>query len=142
MELPNERERGQPLVVQTNGRPRSRSATAREERENGQMLKSPWLGGCCEVVDNDVVMLQANQQRLHSRTKPRGQDKKRAVAGTAAPTIEDEAWRDRFGSVRGGPVLRQRRDKETTKEDKWTGRQTGWGKREGATGRGRPQQAR
>ena len=68
------------------------------------------------MVDNDVVMLQVNQQRLHSRTKPRGQDEKGAVAGTVAPTIGDEAWRDRFGSVRGGPVLRQRRDKETTKE--------------------------
>ena len=33
------------------------------------------------MVDNDVVMLQVNQQRLQSRTKPRGQDEKRAVAG-------------------------------------------------------------
>ena len=43
-------------------------------------------------------------------------------------------WRDRFGSVRGGPVRQQRRDKETTKEDERTGRQTGrgggWGKGE------------
>ena len=62
------------------------------------------------MLDSDVVMLQVNQQRLHSRTKPRGQDEKGAVAGTFAPTIGNEAWRDRFGSVRGGPVLRQRRD--------------------------------
>ena len=75
--------RGQSLVVRSNGRPRSRSATAREERENGQVLNSPWLEGCCVVVDNDVVMLQVNQQRLHSRTKPRGQDEKGTVAGTA-----------------------------------------------------------
>ena len=34
------------------------------------------------MVDNDVVMLQVNQHRLHSRTKPRGQDEKGAVAGT------------------------------------------------------------
>ena len=94
------------------------------------------------MVDNDVVMLQVNQQRLHSRTKPRGQDEKGAVAGTAAPTIGKEAWRDRFGSVRGGPVLWQRRDKEMTKEDKRTGRQTGGGEGWGATGQGRPQQAR
>ena len=64
------------------------------------------------MLGSDVVMLQVNQLRLHSRTKPRGQDEKGAVAGTFAPTIGNEAWRDRFGSVRGGPVLRQRRDKE------------------------------
>ena len=57
------------------------------------------------MVDNDVVMFQVNQQRLHSRTKPRDQDEKGAVAGTVAPTMEAEAWRDRFGSVRGGPVF-------------------------------------
>ena len=106
------RKGGQPLVVQSNGRTRSRSATTREERENGPVLNSPWLRGWCEVVGNDVVMFQVNQQRLHSRTKPRGQDEKGAVAGTVAPTIGDEAWRDRFGSVRGGPVLRRRRHKD------------------------------
>ena len=36
-------------------------------------------------------------------------------------------WRDRFGSDCGGPVLRQRRDKETTKEDKRTGDRQGAG---------------
>ena len=50
--------------------------------------------------------------------------------------MENEAWRDHFGSVHGGPVLRQRKDKKTTKEDKRTGRQTGggdgWGKHYGA----------
>ena len=59
------RKGGQPLVVQSNGRTRSRSATSREERENGPVLNSPWLRGWCEVVGNDVVMFQVNQQRLH-----------------------------------------------------------------------------
>ena len=72
----------QSLVVRSNGRPLSRSGTAREERDNGQVLKSPWLEGYSEEVDNDVVVLQVNQHRLHSRTKPRGQDEKGAVAGT------------------------------------------------------------
>ena len=39
----------------------------------------------------------------------RGQDEKGAVAGTVAPTIGDEAWRDRFGSVRrAGPAAEER----------------------------------
>ena len=41
-------------------------------------------------------------------------------------------WHDLFGSDCGGTVLRQRRDKETTKKDKRTGRQTekgGWRER-------------
>ena len=75
-------EEGQSRVVQSNGRPLSRSATAREERDNGQVLESSWLEGNREVVNNDVVVLQVYQQRLHSRTKPRGQDEKGAVAGT------------------------------------------------------------
>ena len=86
-----------------------------------------WLKGCCEVVGNDVVMLQVNQHRLRPRTKPRGQDEKEARAGTAAPTMESEAWRDHFGSVYGGPVRWQRIDKEATKDDRRTGRQTGGG---------------
>ena len=118
----------------SNGRPHSRSATAREERENSQLLNSPWLEGGCEVVDNDVVMLQVNQHRLRSCTKPRGQDEKEARAGTAAPTMESEAWRDHFGSVYGGPVRLQRIDKEATKDDRRTGRQTGGG--EGGETRG------
>ena len=91
------------------------------------------------MVDNDVVMLQVNQHRLHPHTKPRGQDEKEARAGTAAPTMENEAWRDCFGSVYGGPVRRQRIDKEATKDDRRTGRQTGGGERGklgGTTGRG------
>ena len=59
--------------------------------------------------------------------KSQGQDKEEARAGTIAATIGNEAWRDRFGSVHGGPVLRQRIDKEATKDDKRTGRQTGGG---------------
>ena len=35
---------------------------------------------------------KVNQQRLRSRTKPRGQDEKEARARTAAPTMESEAW--------------------------------------------------
>ena len=57
----SKRKGGQWLVVRSNGSPHSRSATAREERENGQVLNSPWLKGCFEVVGNDVVMLQVNQ---------------------------------------------------------------------------------
>ena len=30
--------------------------------------------------------------------------------------MESKAWRDHFGSVRGGPVRRQRRDKEETRK--------------------------
>ena len=84
------------------------------------------------MVDNDVVMLQVNQHRLRPRTKPRGQDEKEARAGTAAPTMESEAWRDHFGSVYGGPVRWQRIDKKATKDDRRTGRQTGGGE-EGET---------
>ena len=54
---------------------------------------------------------------------------------------QDKPWRDHFGSVRGGPVRRQSKDKEMTKEDRRTGRQTGRGGRvgeAGTTGRGRP----
>jgi len=36
--------------------------------------------------------------------------------------MENEAWRDRFGSVYGGPVRPQRIDKEATKDDRQTGR--------------------
>ena len=54
-ELQIQRGRGQPLTGQTNGRQRSRTATARGQRENGQRLESPWLRGCCEVLsDSDV----------------------------------------------------------------------------------------
>ena len=37
--------------------------------KNEKMVKCcmPWLEGCCEVVDNDVVMLQVNQHRLRPR---------------------------------------------------------------------------
>ena len=100
---------GQPLVVQSNGRPRSRSATAREERENGPVLNSPWWRGWCEVVGNDVEMFQVKQQRLHSRTKPRGQDEKGAVAGTA-----DQALKTKHGeialdlSAAAGPAAEER----------------------------------
>ena len=45
-----------------------------------------------------------------------GQDKKEAKAGTSAQSMESKAWRDHFGSVRGGPVRRQRRDKEETRK--------------------------
>ena len=41
--------------------------------------------------------------------------------------MESEAWRDHFGSVYGGPVRRQRIDKEATKNDRRTGKQTGGG---------------
>ena len=41
--------------------------------------------------------------------------------------MENEAWRDHFGSVHGGPALGQRKNKKMTKEDKLTGRQTGRG---------------
>ena len=44
---------------------------------------------------------------------------------------ENEAWRDHFGSVHGGPALRQRKNKKMTKEDKLTGRQTGGGELRG-----------
>ena len=78
-------------------------------------------------------MLQV-RKGLHSRARPQGRDEKEAKAGTTPPTMENEAWRDHFGSVHGGPVLRQRKDKKMTKEDKRTGRQTGrgggWGKEE------------
>ena len=47
--------------------------------------------------------------------------------------MENEAWRDHFGSVHGGPALRQRKSKKMTKEDKLTGRQTGRG---GGRGKG------
>ena len=57
------------------------------------------------------------------------------------PSITREPWlgpETKHGEIAldlfGGPVLRQRRDKETIREDKRTGRQTGggegWGKRE------------
>ena len=80
-------------------------------------------------------MLQVHQQGAsRSRTRPQGRDEKEARAGTTPPTMENEAWRDHFGSVHGGPVLRQRKNKKMTKEDKRTGRQTGrgggWGKGE------------
>ena len=48
-------------------------------------VESPWSS---KVVSNDVVMFQVNQQRLHSRTKPRGQDEKGAVAGTAVQALK------------------------------------------------------
>ena len=83
------------------------------------------------MLDSDVVLPQVDQQRLHSRTKPRGQDEKGAVAGTVAPTIKNEAWRDRFGSVRGRPVRRQsrQRDDQGRQEDRKTdGRGDGWEK--------------
>ena len=71
---------------------------------------------------------------LDNGTRPQGRDEKKARAGTTPPTMENEAWRDHFGSVHGGPVLRQRKNKKMTKEDKLTGRQTGrgggWGKGE------------
>ena len=41
--------------------------------------------------------------------------------------MESGAWRDHFGSVYGGPVRWQRIDKEATKDDRRTGRQTGGG---------------
>ena len=83
--------------------------------------------GVVEVLDIDVVLPQVDQQRLHSRTKPRG--------------IKNEAWRDRFGSVRGGPVRRQsrQRDDQGRQEDRKTdGGGDGWEKGGGGTGRGRP----
>ena len=63
----SKRNRGQSRVVQSHGGSLSRSATARKERDNGQVLKSSWLEGNREVV-NDVVVRQVNQQRPHSRT--------------------------------------------------------------------------
>ena len=50
----SKRSRGQSRVGQSNGGSLSRSATAREERDNGQVLKSSWLDGNREVVNNDV----------------------------------------------------------------------------------------
>ena len=58
-----------------------------------------------EVLDRDVVLHQGQPARGFVLVlKPRGQNEKEAWAGTAAPTMEDEAWRDHFGSVYGGPV--------------------------------------
>ena len=41
--------------------------------------------------------------------------------------MENEAWRDHFGSVHGGPGPAAEESKKMTKEDKLTGRQTGRG---------------
>ena len=64
----------------------------------------------------------------------RGQDEKEAVAGTVAPTIGDEAWRDRFESVRrAGPAAeeRQGRPRKTSgQEDRREGGKGGGSERE------------
>ena len=57
------------------------------------------------VVD---VGLQGQPVEASFSDKPPGQDEKEARAGTAAPTMESEVWRDHFGSVHRGPVRRQR----------------------------------
>ena len=56
------------------------------------------------MVDNDVVMLQVNQQRLHSRTKPRGQDEKGAVAAEERQGDDQGRQADRKTDGRRGRV--------------------------------------
>ena len=41
---------------------RSPKYSRRGERESGQILETPWVRGCCEVLDIDVVKFQVNQQ--------------------------------------------------------------------------------
>ena len=93
-----------------------------------------WDDHWLEVRGNDVEV-QGRPAGQHSRTKPRGLDEKGARAGTIVEPSKANHGEINFGSVRGGPVRRQRKDREMTKEDRRTGRQTGkkrwggWGKR-------------
>ena len=111
----------------TGDRPTVGHALVRQPRGEDEKIARSWDQCSCEVLDNEIVMFQVHQQGLHSRTRPQGRDEKEARAGTTSPTMENEAWRDHFGSVHGGPALRQRKNNKMTKEDKLTGRQTGGG---------------
>ena len=69
-----------------------------------------------------VVEVQGRPAGLHSRTKPRGQDEKGAMAGTRvepSKTNHGEITLDLSAAASPGA-----RDKKTTKEDKRTERQT------------------
>ena len=82
----------------TGDRPTVGFVLVHQPRGENEKKARGWDHLSIEVLVVDVG-LQVNQQRLRSRTKPRGQDEKEARAGTAAPTMESEAWRDHFGSI-------------------------------------------
>ena len=87
-----------------------------------------------------VVEVQGRPAGLHSRTEPRGQDEKGAMAGTRvepSKTNHGEITLDLSAAT--GPAAGK-----TQEDDKRTERQTEGGmggSRGGGTGRGRPQQA-
>ena len=80
-----------------------------------------------------VVEIQGRPAGLHSRTGPRGQDEKGAIAGTRVEPRRQTMARSLWICPRR-PARRQGRDKKTSKEDKRTERQT---ERGGAGGEGR-----
>ena len=70
-----------------------------------------------------VVGIQGRPAGQHSRTEPRGQDEKGAMAGTRMEPRRQTMARSLWICPRR-PARRQGRDKKTTKEDKRTERQT------------------
>ena len=90
-----------------------------------------------------VVEVQGRPAGLHSRTEPRGQDEKGAMAGTRVEPLKTSHGEITLDlSAAAGPAAGERQeDDQRRQEDRKTDGGGMGGSRGGGSGRGRPQQA-